>query len=199
MITLRDVTLRRGTKVLLDKVSLTLNPGEKVGLVGRNGAGKSTLFALFDGSLHEDGGEYARPANWQMAQVAQHMPETAEPATDFVVAGDTRLMAVVPADLDLVLDQSLAQDAQQEIMHAHIVVRGHQLAHGMAQHVAALEAQAPCRLFVAVLDQEVAHHPMLAVQRAHHVQRIDRAFDRLPERFLDGALPCTVAMTPPLQ
>ncbi len=93
MITLRDVTLRRGTKVLLDKVSLTLNPGEKVGLVGRNGAGKSTLFALFDGSLHEDGGEYSRPAQWQMAQVAQHMPETGEPATDFVVAGDTRLMA----------------------------------------------------------------------------------------------------------
>ncbi|MDH4378182.1 MAG: ATP-binding cassette domain-containing protein [Ramlibacter sp.] len=94
MITLRDVILRRGTKVLLDKVSLTLNPGEKAGLVGRNGAGKSTLFALFDGSLHEDGGEFSRPAHWQMAQVAQNMPETDEPATDFVLAGDTRLMAV---------------------------------------------------------------------------------------------------------
>ncbi|TFZ04852.1 ABC-F family ATP-binding cassette domain-containing protein [Ramlibacter rhizophilus] len=94
MITLRDVTLRRGAKVLLDKVSVTLNPGEKVGLVGRNGAGKSTLFALFNGSLHEDSGEFSVPAHWQMAQVAQHMPETEEPATDFVVAGDTRLAAV---------------------------------------------------------------------------------------------------------
>jgi ATP-binding cassette, subfamily F, member 3 len=49
MINLKNVTLRRGTKVLLDKASVTLNPGEKVGLVGRNGAGKSTLFALFNG------------------------------------------------------------------------------------------------------------------------------------------------------
>jgi len=38
MITLRDVTLRRGTKVVLDRASATLNPGEKVGLVGRNGS-----------------------------------------------------------------------------------------------------------------------------------------------------------------
>ena len=94
MIQLRDVILRRGAKVLLDKVSVTINPGEKVGLVGRNGAGKSTLFALFNGTLHEDGGDFSQPAHWQMAQVAQHMPETDEPATDFVLAGDTRLMAV---------------------------------------------------------------------------------------------------------
>ena len=46
MITLKNVTLRRSAKVLLDGASVTINPGEKVGLVGRNGAGKSTLFAL---------------------------------------------------------------------------------------------------------------------------------------------------------
>src|SRR3546814_2585893 len=45
MIILKNVTVRRGSKVLLDKTSATLNPGEKVGLVGRNGAGKSSLFA----------------------------------------------------------------------------------------------------------------------------------------------------------
>jgi ATP-binding cassette subfamily F protein 3 len=94
VITLRNVTLRRGAKVLLDGVSVTLNPGEKVGLVGRNGAGKSTLFALLNGSLHEDGGDFSVPAQWQLAQVAQHMPETGEPATDFVLGGDTRLMAL---------------------------------------------------------------------------------------------------------
>ncbi|MBE7941154.1 MULTISPECIES: ATP-binding cassette domain-containing protein [Ramlibacter] len=94
MITLRNVTLRRGAKVLLDRVSATLNPGEKVGLVGRNGAGKSTLFALLNGSLHEDGGEFSMPPTWRLAQVAQHMPETDEPATAFVLAGDTRLMAL---------------------------------------------------------------------------------------------------------
>jgi ATP-binding cassette subfamily F protein 3 len=91
MINLKNVTLRRGTKVLLDQASVTLNPGEKVGLVGRNGAGKSTLFALFNGTLHEDGGDFDMPKAWRMAQVAQNMPETDQPAADFVLEGDTRL------------------------------------------------------------------------------------------------------------
>ncbi|MGB3880508.1 MAG: ATP-binding cassette domain-containing protein [Diaphorobacter nitroreducens] len=91
MITLKNVTLRRSAKVLLDGVSVTINPGEHVGLVGRNGAGKSTLFALLNGSLHEDGGDFFLPAAWRMAQVAQNMPETDESATAFVLEGDTRL------------------------------------------------------------------------------------------------------------
>jgi len=91
MINLKNVTLRRGTKVLLDKASVTLNPGEKVGLVGRNGAGKSTLFALFNGGLTEDGGDFDMPRQWRMGQVAQNMPETDQPASDFVLEGDTRL------------------------------------------------------------------------------------------------------------
>ena len=91
MITLKNVTLRRSAKVLLDGASVTLNPGEKVGLVGRNGAGKSTLFALLNGTLHEDGGEYFIPSQWRMGQVAQDMPETEQSATDFVIEGDTVL------------------------------------------------------------------------------------------------------------
>lgn len=82
MIILKNLTLRRSSKVLLDSVSLTLNPGEKIGLVGRNGAGKSSLFALLNGSLHEDGGDFSMPTQWRMAQVAQHMPETSQSATE---------------------------------------------------------------------------------------------------------------------
>ncbi len=93
MITLKNVTLRRGTKVLLDAASMTVNPGEKVGLVGRNGAGKSSLFGLLNGTLHEDAGEYYLPPQWRMGQVAQDMPETEQSATDFVVEGDTALLA----------------------------------------------------------------------------------------------------------
>ncbi|MGX5652761.1 ABC-F family ATP-binding cassette domain-containing protein, partial [Hydrogenophaga borbori] len=93
MIVVRDVVLRRGTKVLLDRASLTINPGEKVGLVGRNGAGKSSLFRLLDGNLHEDKGEFSVPVQWRLAQVAQDMPETELDATRFVVEGDTTLLA----------------------------------------------------------------------------------------------------------
>ena len=93
MIILRNVTLRRGSKVLLDSTSVTLNPGEKVGLVGRNGAGKSTLFGLLNGTLHEDGGDYSIPKQWRMGQVAQELPDTEQSATDFVIDGDTPLLA----------------------------------------------------------------------------------------------------------
>ncbi|MCQ9617555.1 ATP-binding cassette domain-containing protein [Paenalcaligenes niemegkensis] len=93
MIILKNVTLRRGSKVLLDSTSVTLNPGERVGLVGRNGAGKSSLFAVLNGSLREDGGDFSIPATWRMAQVAQDMPETGQSATDFVIEGDTVLQA----------------------------------------------------------------------------------------------------------
>ncbi|WP_062192860.1 ABC-F family ATP-binding cassette domain-containing protein [Caldimonas taiwanensis] len=97
MIQLKNLTLRRGTKIVLDGASLTLNPGEKVGLVGRNGAGKSSLFALLTGRLQADAGDVELPAHWQVAEVAQDMPETDQTATDFVLAGDRVLQAAQAA------------------------------------------------------------------------------------------------------
>ena len=91
MITVRDVTLRRGAKVVLQGTTFTLNPGEKASLVGRNGAGKSSLFSLLTGRLHADAGEVEIPPRWQVGEVAQHMPETADGATDFVLEGDLPL------------------------------------------------------------------------------------------------------------
>ncbi len=92
MITLKEVTLRRGTKLVLDAASVTIQPGENVGLVGRNGAGKSSLFALLTERLQSDGGEVYMPPRWRVGEVAQNMPETDDGATDFVLEGDTRLM-----------------------------------------------------------------------------------------------------------
>ena len=51
MIKAQGLTLRRGTKLLLDEAEFTINPGERVGIVGKNGAGKSTLFALIQGHI----------------------------------------------------------------------------------------------------------------------------------------------------
>ncbi len=134
MITLKNVTLRRGTKVLLDNASVTLNPGEKVGLVGRNGAGKSSLFALLEGSLHEDAGDFSVPAQWRMGQVAQNMPETDMSATDFVIQGDVRLLA-----------------AQEEVAAAEASDDGDRMAHAyMEQHDAGAH-DAPARAQALVL------------------------------------------------
>ena len=119
MIVLKNIVLRRGTRVLLDQVSVTLNPGENVGLVGRNGAGKSTLFALLNGTLHEDGGEFSIPAAWQMAEVAQHMPETEQSATQFVLEGDTRL-AGLRQSLQKLEQESTDHSAETGMLMAHL-------------------------------------------------------------------------------
>jgi len=93
MITVRNVTLRRGVKAVLRGATFTLNPGEKAGLVGRNGAGKSSLFALLAGRLHADAGDVEMPPRWRLGEVAQQMPETEQGATDYVLEGDAPLTA----------------------------------------------------------------------------------------------------------
>jgi ATP-binding cassette, subfamily F, member 3 len=118
MITLKNVTLRRSAKVLLEGATVSLNPGEKVGLVGRNGAGKSSLFALLNGNLHEDAGEYYIPTQWRMGQVAQDMPETDQSATDFVVEGDTVLLAAQEE-----VTASEATDDYDRMAHAYMALQ----------------------------------------------------------------------------
>jgi ATP-binding cassette, subfamily F, member 3 len=97
VITVRNVTLRRGAKVVLQGATFTLNPGENAGLVGRNGAGKSSLFALMAGRLHADAGDVEMPPRWRLGEVAQQMPETDQGATDYVLEGDLPLAAAMAA------------------------------------------------------------------------------------------------------
>ena len=131
MITLQNIVLRRGAKVLLDGASCVINPGEKVGLVGRNGAGKSSLFRLLDGTLREDRGEFHIPAQWRMAQVAQDMPETDQPATGFVIDGDSRLVEARQAVQE-------AEDSNDGERMAH----AYMLLHDAGEHDATARAQA---------------------------------------------------------
>ena len=114
MIQLREVTLRRGVKVVLERASVTLQPGEKVGLVGRNGAGKSSLFSLLTGRLHADAGAVEWPPRWRLAEVVQEMPETGDAATEFVLQGDSRLMQAQAE-----LEAAEASDDGEAMAHAH--------------------------------------------------------------------------------
>ncbi|MFM0041057.1 ATP-binding cassette domain-containing protein [Paraburkholderia sediminicola] len=131
MISVRNVTLRRGVNVVLDSASVTFTPGEKIGLVGRNGAGKSSFFGLLNGTLHEDGGEFSIPAAWKMGQVAQEMPETEQSATDFVIEGDTILLA---AQAEVAAAE--ASDDGMRMAHAYMAL------HDAGAHDAPARAQA---------------------------------------------------------
>ncbi|MEB2399245.1 MAG: ATP-binding cassette domain-containing protein [Alcaligenaceae bacterium] len=94
MIRATGLTLRRGTKVLLDDTDFVVNPGERVGIVGKNGAGKSTLFALLQGRLDADAGSLLIPASWRIASVEQEISDNDMPAREFVIDGDTHLRAL---------------------------------------------------------------------------------------------------------
>jgi ATP-binding cassette subfamily F protein 3 len=81
----------RGIKPLLENVDLTLNPGDKIGLIGANGAGKSSLFGLLRGELHADQGDVFFPQTWRMAYVAQETPALDRPALEYAIDGDATL------------------------------------------------------------------------------------------------------------
>ena len=117
MITLRNITLRRGTKVVLQGANVTLQPGEKVGLIGRNGAGKSSLFAMLTHRLQADTGDVEIPPRWRVGEVAQEMPETEDGATDFVLQGDQPLVA---AQAELAAAE--ASGDGNAMAHAHLAL-----------------------------------------------------------------------------
>ncbi|XZG68916.1 ATP-binding cassette domain-containing protein [Chitinibacteraceae bacterium HSL-7] len=106
MIRFQTLSLRRGTKVLLDGCDLTLYPNQKVGLIGANGAGKSSLFALLRGELHNDGGDLIMPPRAVIAHVAQETPALAQSAVDYVLDGDRELREIERA-LDATTDDGV--------------------------------------------------------------------------------------------
>ena len=95
MISLRNFALRRGERLLLSNVDLTLHAGYRVGVVGRNGAGKSSLFAAVKGELEADKGDVDLPGKIRIASVAQETPSLPDPALQFVLEGDTEVAAVM--------------------------------------------------------------------------------------------------------
>lgn len=88
MIILSSIQIRRGVNLLLDNASAKINPGQKVGLVGKNGCGKSTLFALIKGEIVADAGELSIPNHWELAWVNQETPAIDIPAIEYTIDGD---------------------------------------------------------------------------------------------------------------
>lgn len=105
MITITNLRLQRGQKVLLESANARVDIGQRVGVIGRNGTGKSSLFALLRGELHGDAGDVSIPSNWVIAHVAQEMPETEMSALDYVLEGDEELMRL-KAELKIAEEQN---------------------------------------------------------------------------------------------
>lgn len=88
MIILRDITLRRGTRVLIEKASVTIQPGQRLALIGANGSGKSSLFSFLLGELGADAGDIQGMNNLRLAHMAQEVSASGLSAGEYVLRGD---------------------------------------------------------------------------------------------------------------
>ena len=94
MLRIDTLTYRIGPRLLLDGASATVNPGHRVGLVGRNGCGKTTLLRLITGELDADGGGTEMPNGWRIGISTQEAPGGPESLIETVLAADPELAAL---------------------------------------------------------------------------------------------------------
>ncbi|MDO4431642.1 MAG: ABC transporter ATP-binding protein, partial [Lonepinella koalarum] len=88
MIFFSNLSLKRGQNVLLDNANATINPKQKVGLVGKNGCGKSSLLSLLKKEIQSESGEVNYPDNWALSWVNQETPALEIVALEYVIEGD---------------------------------------------------------------------------------------------------------------
>lgn len=89
MLNFSNISLFRGSNLLMGEVNFIIHQGQKVGVTGSNGCGKSTLFALLMGKLGVDQGEFSMPDKISIAHVRQDADPVATPAVDYVLEGDS--------------------------------------------------------------------------------------------------------------
>ncbi|MFK5950383.1 MAG: ATP-binding cassette domain-containing protein [Methylococcales bacterium] len=99
MLNFKNISLRRGARVLFSDTSFTIHKGQKAGLTGANGVGKSSLFAVLLGQLQIDEGDFTMPPGLEIAHVAQETPAENCSAIDYVIDGDKEFRQL-QADLE---------------------------------------------------------------------------------------------------
>ena len=104
MLKITDLSLRRGSRLLLEHVELDVFPGQRLGLTGANGSGKSSLFAVIAGRLDADQGNVTLPRGTLITEVLQETPDSTRTAIDYVIDGDESYrsleLKIAQAELD---------------------------------------------------------------------------------------------------
>ena len=128
MILLRNLAVSRGPHLLFSGVSLTLERGWRVGLVGANGSGKSSLLALLAGEIASDAGDCEIQPGTRLARVEQEAPALERSVLDYLLDADRELRA-----------------AEGQIAAAEASGDGEAIAHAHERHARADGYAAPAR------------------------------------------------------
>jgi len=96
LITFDEVSLEFGDQLILNNVSLALDNGERVCLIGRNGEGKSTLMNIITGRVEADSGEIIKQSHLRVSQLEQGLPQERDISVkDYVAEGLDHLQALL--------------------------------------------------------------------------------------------------------
>ncbi|HET53950.1 MAG TPA: ABC-F family ATP-binding cassette domain-containing protein, partial [Ignavibacteria bacterium] len=71
ILTAKELEVHFGEQIILDKASLSIHDGDRIGLIGRNGAGKSTFLKIITGLLEPDAGEINKMRNLIISFLSQ--------------------------------------------------------------------------------------------------------------------------------
>ncbi|MXV36236.1 MULTISPECIES: ABC-F family ATP-binding cassette domain-containing protein [unclassified Saccharibacter] len=132
LLTITDLTLRIAGRPLLEGASLTIEPGRRIGLIGRNGTGKSTLLAAIAGDIAPDSGSITFSSRATMGRVKQETPSGELSLIEAVLASDeerARLLHDVettedPTRIADIHERLLAIDAHSAPARASTILAG---------------------------------------------------------------------------
>ena len=136
MLKITDLSLRRGTRLLLENIALDVFPGQRMGLTGANGCGKSSLFSVIAGRLEADQGNVTLPRGALISEVLQETPESSQTAIDYVIDGDKSYrsleLKIAQAELSSDGTELATLHSQMEAIDGfRVSARAGQLLHGL--------------------------------------------------------------------
>ena len=136
MLKITDLSLRRGTRLLLENIALDVFPGQRMGLTGANGCGKSSLFSVIAGRLEADQGNVTLPLGALISEVLQETPESSQTAIDYVIDGDKSFrsleLKIAQAELSSDGTELATLHSQMEAIDGfRVSARAGQLLHGL--------------------------------------------------------------------
>ena len=174
LVSLNEIYFGYGGGYLLENVSLQIERGERVGLVGRNGSGKSTLMKLISGELSPDDGQVLRGPGVRIGRLIQEVPVGSERSVQEVVASglSQSTQPASTADAHSIRHDAVQQEPWELEQHVERVIsqmsldphaRFTALSSGMKRRVLLAQALV-CRPDLLLLDEPTNHLDIESVE-----------------------------------
>ena len=163
LISVNEISLGFDGVLLLDKVNLQIEAGERIGLLGRNGTGKTTFLKLLNGDLNPEEGTISRAQHLKYAYLPQEVPLNLEGTVSNVVASGLDGVLLNPIEGDELWQRELQVEQVIQRMQLDAETPFEILSAGMKRRVLLAKGlvRNPDVLF---LDEPTNHLDIAAIQ-----------------------------------